>query len=170
MFEETDSVLNIEPVPSNVSYKSFKTQNLPMQNSYCDHRNFDSVDQSLYTGPSGKHFGYRVSFSCIQSKPNISITKTRLYSQDDVHFGKVSWNCLRNRSDTTWFTCCSFPSSWISLVKKTFLFSIFISSGRAKISAFGTPGAGCTVCPPKKYPLQKFILLLLSTGFYATGN
>jgi hypothetical protein len=23
--------------------KSFKTLNLPMQNSYCDHRNFDSV-------------------------------------------------------------------------------------------------------------------------------
>ena len=34
-----------ESVPSNIAYKSFKTQNLPMQNSYCDHRNFDSVNQ-----------------------------------------------------------------------------------------------------------------------------
>jgi hypothetical protein len=41
--------LNTESVPSNISYKSFKTYNLPMQNSYCDHRNFDSVNQSLAT-------------------------------------------------------------------------------------------------------------------------
>jgi hypothetical protein len=46
MFEETDSVLNTKPVPSNISYKSFGTKNLPMQNSYCDHRNFDSVNQT----------------------------------------------------------------------------------------------------------------------------
>ena len=39
MCEETDSVLNSESVPSNISYKSFKTWNLPMQNSYYDHRN-----------------------------------------------------------------------------------------------------------------------------------
>jgi hypothetical protein len=45
MFEETDSVLNIKLVPSNISYKSFKKL-LPMQNSYCDHRNFDSVNQA----------------------------------------------------------------------------------------------------------------------------
>ena len=30
MFEETDSVFNMKSVPSNV-YKSFKTQNIPMQ-------------------------------------------------------------------------------------------------------------------------------------------
>jgi hypothetical protein len=47
MFGGTDSVLNIESVPSNISYKSFKTQNLPMQNSYCDHRNFGSVNHAL---------------------------------------------------------------------------------------------------------------------------
>jgi hypothetical protein len=29
------------------SYKSFKTYNLSMQNSYCDHRNFDNVNQAL---------------------------------------------------------------------------------------------------------------------------
>jgi hypothetical protein len=42
MFEETNSVLNNESFPS---YKSFR-QNLEfpyMQNSYCDHRNFDSI-------------------------------------------------------------------------------------------------------------------------------
>jgi hypothetical protein len=33
-------------VPSNISYKSFKTYNLPTQNSYCDHRNFDCVNQT----------------------------------------------------------------------------------------------------------------------------
>jgi hypothetical protein len=45
MFEETDSVLNNEWVPSKISYKSFKpNKNLPMQNSYnCDHRNFACV-------------------------------------------------------------------------------------------------------------------------------
>jgi hypothetical protein len=32
-------VINSEPVLSNISYKSFKTCNLPMQNSHCDHRN-----------------------------------------------------------------------------------------------------------------------------------
>jgi hypothetical protein len=46
MFEETDSAFNIESVPSNISYKSFKTWNLPMQNSYCVHRNFDSLKQA----------------------------------------------------------------------------------------------------------------------------
>jgi hypothetical protein len=45
MFEGTDSVFDTESVPSNISYKSFETYNLPMQNSYCDHRNFDSVNQ-----------------------------------------------------------------------------------------------------------------------------
>jgi hypothetical protein len=35
MFQGTDSVKHC--------YKFFKTYNLPMQNSYCDHRNFDSV-------------------------------------------------------------------------------------------------------------------------------
>ena len=43
MFEGTDLVLNNESIPSNISYKCFKTQNLPMQNFYCDHRNFDGV-------------------------------------------------------------------------------------------------------------------------------
>ena len=36
MFEATESVLIPESVPSNISYKSFKTYNLQMQNSYCD--------------------------------------------------------------------------------------------------------------------------------------
>ena len=40
IFEGTDSVFNTKSVPSNISYKSFK-------NSYCDHRNFGSVNQSL---------------------------------------------------------------------------------------------------------------------------
>ena len=44
MFEGTVSVFNTKSIFSNISYKSFKTQNLPMQNSYCDHRNFDSVN------------------------------------------------------------------------------------------------------------------------------
>jgi hypothetical protein len=30
-------------IPSNISYKSFKTYNLLVLNSYCDHRNFDSL-------------------------------------------------------------------------------------------------------------------------------
>ena len=38
-------MFNTDSVPSNISYKSFKTLNLPMQNSYCDDRNFDSVNQ-----------------------------------------------------------------------------------------------------------------------------
>ena len=46
MCEGTESVSNIESVPSIISYKSFKTYNLPMQNSYCDHRHFDSVNQA----------------------------------------------------------------------------------------------------------------------------
>jgi hypothetical protein len=47
MFGGTVKPLYTEPIPSKISYKSFKTQNLPVQNSYCDHRNFDSVDQAL---------------------------------------------------------------------------------------------------------------------------
>ena len=50
MFEQTDVMLNTESVPLNISYKFFK--NLPMQNSYCGHRNFDSVNQTLYTWAS----------------------------------------------------------------------------------------------------------------------
>ena len=42
MFEETDSMFNTESVASLTN--SLKTQ-LPMQNFYCDHRNFDSVNQ-----------------------------------------------------------------------------------------------------------------------------
>ena len=38
-------MLNTESVPSRISYKSFKT--LPKKNPYCDHRNFDSVNQPL---------------------------------------------------------------------------------------------------------------------------
>ena len=48
MFEETDSVLNNEPISSDASHKSFKTRILLMQNSYCDHRNFDSVKAMLH--------------------------------------------------------------------------------------------------------------------------
>ena len=44
MFEETDLMLNTNSVPTNISYKFFKT--LPMQNSYCDYRNFDSVNEA----------------------------------------------------------------------------------------------------------------------------
>jgi hypothetical protein len=47
MFERFGLVLNTKSVSSNISYKSFKTYNLPMQNSYCDHRNFDNVNQAL---------------------------------------------------------------------------------------------------------------------------
>ena len=39
MLEGTDSVVNTESFSSNISYKFFKTENLP--NSYCDHRKFD---------------------------------------------------------------------------------------------------------------------------------
>ena len=45
MLEGTDSVFNTVLVPSNISYKSFKTYNLPMENSYCDDRNVDSENQ-----------------------------------------------------------------------------------------------------------------------------
>ena len=45
MFEAIDSVLSSKSVPSHsISYKSFKTRIVPMQNSYCDHRNVDSVN------------------------------------------------------------------------------------------------------------------------------
>jgi hypothetical protein len=44
MIEGTDLVFNTESVTSNISYKSFRTSNLAMQNSYCDHRN---VNQPL---------------------------------------------------------------------------------------------------------------------------
>ncbi len=47
MSEGNDSVFNTESVAANISYKSFKTQNLPAQNSYCDHRNFDSIARPL---------------------------------------------------------------------------------------------------------------------------
>ena len=47
MFEGNDSVLNSDSVPSKLSYKSFRTLNLPLQNTSCDHRNFDSVNLSL---------------------------------------------------------------------------------------------------------------------------
>ena len=43
MSEGTNLMLNTDSNASDISYKSFKIQNLPMQNSYCDHRNFDSV-------------------------------------------------------------------------------------------------------------------------------
>jgi hypothetical protein len=46
MFEGIDIVFNTESVSSNISYKSFKTY-LCKENSYCDHRNFDIVEQSL---------------------------------------------------------------------------------------------------------------------------
>ena len=42
MFEGTNSVFTTKSVSSNISDKSF---NLSMQNSYCDHRNFDSEKQ-----------------------------------------------------------------------------------------------------------------------------
>ena len=38
-------MINIESVPPNISYKSFKTSNLLLQNSETDHRNFDTVNQ-----------------------------------------------------------------------------------------------------------------------------
>ena len=43
MFEGT-----VKQFPSKISYKSFKTQNLAVQNSYCDHTN--CVDQLLGLG------------------------------------------------------------------------------------------------------------------------
>ena len=47
MFEESDSVFSTSLVPSNISRKSFKTWNSSVENSYCDHRSVDSVNQSL---------------------------------------------------------------------------------------------------------------------------
>jgi hypothetical protein len=50
MFEETDSVLYTKLVPSKIkSFFAISLQNLefPLQNSYCDHRNFDSVNHPL---------------------------------------------------------------------------------------------------------------------------
>ncbi len=38
---------NTSSISSNISYKSFKTLNLPKQNCYCDQRNFDGVNQQL---------------------------------------------------------------------------------------------------------------------------
>jgi hypothetical protein len=50
MFEATDFVLNTKSVPSNIFLKTFQIiTNLPMQNSYCDHRNFDNVNWPLHT-------------------------------------------------------------------------------------------------------------------------
>ena len=48
MFVGTDAVLNSETVPSEISYNSFKTWNLPIYAKfYCDHRNFDTVRNVL---------------------------------------------------------------------------------------------------------------------------
>ena len=48
MLKETEQSLNTESILSDISYKSFRTQDLfPVQNSYCDHRNFDGVNQPL---------------------------------------------------------------------------------------------------------------------------
>ena len=43
MFKETESKLNIESLPSNISYKSFK-------NSYCDHKMFDGENHPYKSG------------------------------------------------------------------------------------------------------------------------
>jgi hypothetical protein len=53
MFEGTDLMLNTDSVPTNISFKSFKTYNLPTQNSYCDDRNFDSVNHAALTVCTG---------------------------------------------------------------------------------------------------------------------
>jgi uncharacterized membrane protein len=59
MFERTDSVFNIKSVSSNISYKILQNVEFTysrMQNSYCDHRNFDSVNHSregLHGGGGG---------------------------------------------------------------------------------------------------------------------
>ncbi len=47
MFKGTDQSLNAKSVPSDISYKSLKTQDLPLQNSSFDQRNFDGVNQPL---------------------------------------------------------------------------------------------------------------------------
>ena len=70
MFEETDLVLNKHRVPSNISYKTFETQNLTMQNSYCDHRNFDSVKHVT----SGFYFGSRARVMVTNAKQSVSIS------------------------------------------------------------------------------------------------
>ena len=44
MFEESDVVLNTESVSSDILTNP--SNPLPMQNSYCDHRNFDSVNMA----------------------------------------------------------------------------------------------------------------------------
>jgi hypothetical protein len=53
MFEGTDSVFK----KFNISLKHFSPnrQNLPMQNSYCDHRNFDSVKQPELAKSKNSH-------------------------------------------------------------------------------------------------------------------
>ena len=51
MFKGTDSMLNTKLVPSNISCKFSKHIEFTVpiiHNSYCDHRNFDNVNQPLY--------------------------------------------------------------------------------------------------------------------------
>ena len=46
MFKGTDQAVK---VLLNTSYQSLKTQNLPLENSSCDHRNIDSANEPLRT-------------------------------------------------------------------------------------------------------------------------
>ncbi len=53
-------MLNIESFPSNISYKSSKTSNIPMQNSHCDYRNFDNVHLALEALPQKTHMALQI--------------------------------------------------------------------------------------------------------------
>ena len=86
MFEGNDSVFN-----SNICYKSFKTYNLPVQNSYCDHRNFDSLNQcqnsciSLrvhYTGAVSSIYISGVRTSVIRSMRKVKPSEAKMAAID----------------------------------------------------------------------------------------
>ena len=68
MFLGTDSMFNSLPVPSNVSYKSFTNYNVPIQNSYSDHRNIDSVNLRRQGSSLKEIFYNSYSYSSIIDK------------------------------------------------------------------------------------------------------
>ena len=47
MFEETDLVINTESISSNSFLTNPSKPRIYLQNSYCDYRDFDSVNQPL---------------------------------------------------------------------------------------------------------------------------
>ena len=72
-------MLNAESGPSDISYKSFKTQDLLLQASSFDHRNFDSVNQPLiycFRKPVGKYDYFRLLFHFFQIQLYLVPTKS----------------------------------------------------------------------------------------------